>query len=63
MADIEEFDTEQFILCIKERPALWDMLSDDYSNKQIKQRMWEEVTDLFGGEQINNATEKNQLCK
>ena len=45
--DAEEpraFDTESFILFIKERPALWDLSSDGYSNRLLKKEMWEEVT-------------------
>ncbi|KAG8299160.1 hypothetical protein J6590_107751 [Homalodisca vitripennis] len=56
-----EFDTERFILAIKERPSLWNMLLDEYSDKNIKKKMWEEVTLLFGGSGCSNTTEKNKL--
>jgi hypothetical protein len=43
-----DFDTEKFILDIKQRPALWDLSSDDYSNKNLKKKMWEEMNMMFG---------------
>ncbi|KAG8265141.1 hypothetical protein J6590_101720 [Homalodisca vitripennis] len=30
------FNTEGFIMAIKERPSLWDLSSEDYSNRDIK---------------------------
>jgi hypothetical protein len=30
-----DFDMEKLILDIKQRPALWDLSSDEYSNKNL----------------------------
>ena len=63
--DAEEpraFDTESFILFIKERPALWDLSSDGYSNRLLKKEMWEEVTMMFGGSDCKSLKEKVDLC-
>lgn len=63
MSEID-FDTEKFILSIKERPCLWDMTTEEYSNKNIKKKMWEEITLLFrDSDKIDNARENNKLCK
>lgn len=53
-----DFDTEKFIVAVKERPALWDLSSDEYSNKQTKKKMWEEITMLFGGSDLTTQNEK-----
>lgn len=62
MAEVD-FDTEKFITAVKERPALWNMLSDEYSDKNVKRKMWEEITLLFAGSECTTTTEKNDLCK
>lgn len=40
-------DTEKLINLIHVRPAIWDMRSEEYSNKLIKKRSWEEITAAF----------------
>ncbi|XP_050666763.1 uncharacterized protein LOC126966644 [Leptidea sinapis] len=52
------FDTERFIIEIQNREALWNQSSDDYSNKNLKRQLWLELTDIFGGE---NLEEKGEL--
>lgn len=37
------FDTEMFICEIEKRPAIYDIKSKDYSNRDVKAKMWEEV--------------------
>ncbi|XP_072387017.1 uncharacterized protein [Diabrotica undecimpunctata] len=56
-----EFDTEKFIMEIKERPALWDLTSDEYANKNLKKNMWEEIAMVFGGSECRTVKEKNEL--
>lgn len=46
-------DIEKFINEIHIRPAIWDMNSNDYSNKIKKKSSWEEITEAFLDE---NAT-------
>ena len=52
-----DFDTEKFIVAVKERPALWDLSSDEYSNEQTK-KIWEEITMLFAGSDLTTQNEK-----
>ena len=37
------FDTEKFINEISLRPALWQMSSKDYSNRDLKCKLWIET--------------------
>lgn len=37
------FDTEIFICEIEKRPAIYDIKSKEYSNRDVKAKMWEEV--------------------
>lgn len=60
---VPELDVEQFILAVKERPPLWNMLTEEYSDKNIKKKLWEEVTLLFGGSECSNNSERNKICK
>ncbi|XP_050663753.1 uncharacterized protein LOC126964596 [Leptidea sinapis] len=54
------FDTERFIIEIQNREALWNQSSDDYSNKNLKRQLWLELTDIFGGENLEEK-EKGEL--
>lgn len=62
MSEID-FDTEKFICEVKERRALWDLTSDEYSNRNIKKQKWEEITMMFGGSGCLTTQEKNELCE
>jgi hypothetical protein len=44
---MSEFDTEQFIVEVQRRPALWDSSTDDYSNRVIRKKSWNELCELF----------------
>lgn len=44
---MENLDCEKLIDLIHIRPAIWDMRSEDYSNKIVKKRCWEEITNEF----------------
>lgn len=45
-----EFDTEKFIIEIQERQSLWNTTCSDYSDRNIKQKEWEEVVNIYGAE-------------
>lgn len=49
MAD-HMFDTELFIEEVKSRRAIWDMESADYKNRVLKRSAWQELVDIFSGE-------------
>jgi hypothetical protein len=55
---VMDFDTEKFSLQVKQRPAVWDLSSDEYSNKNLKKNMWEEITMVFGGSECTTTKEK-----
>lgn len=57
---MENLDIEKLINEIHLRPAIWDMRSEDYSNKIKKKSSWEEVTDAFMGE-VAEVEEKRKL--
>lgn len=40
-------DIELFISEIENRPAIWDMRSDVYSNRTEKTKAWEEICTKF----------------
>lgn len=44
---MENLDIEKFINEIHVRPAIWDMHSEDYSDKIKRNRSWEEITEIF----------------
>lgn len=56
------FDTERFICELETRRALWDMSCVDYSNRDIKRILWEEITEIFSTEN-STINEKKELCK
>ena len=41
------FDTEKFICEVEQRPSIWDVSSNSYSNKNEKSKAWEELCLLF----------------
>lgn len=55
-----EFDTEQFIMEIQKRSSLWDLSSEDFSNRVLKKKHWEELVEIFGDEELNDE-EKRKL--
>lgn len=58
------FDTEVFINEIQTRPPLWNTKSKDYSNRDIKGKLWIEVgsTIVQNWDELNNA-DKNKEGK
>ena len=44
---LEIIDTDLLINEIEKRPALWDMQSSDYKDKNLKKRCWKEIADIF----------------
>lgn len=52
---MDRFDTELFIDEVEKRPAIWDIQCDDYSNKIIKNRAWQELVEIFGNVEKNNT--------
>lgn len=55
----QAFDTDKFILEIQSRKAIWDLSSDEYSNRDLKKKQWEEIVELFGGEGLPDEEKKN----
>ncbi|XP_047106469.1 uncharacterized protein LOC124775685 [Schistocerca piceifrons] len=44
---LEFMNTEDFISEVESRPVIWDMKSDDYSNKVMKMKAWQEIITKF----------------
>lgn len=55
-----EFDTEQYMYEIENRPALWNMKCKEYSDRVLKIKMWEEIVNIFGEKEMTTV-EKKQL--
>ena len=41
------FDTEKFICEIQQHPAIWDVSSKLYANRNEKTKAWEEICSIF----------------
>lgn len=54
-----EFDTDKFIIEIQSRQSLWNTKCPDYSDRNVKQREWEEIVNIYGAEL--SSEEKKQL--
>ena len=59
----ETSDTEKFILEIQSRPALWDLTSNDYANRDLKKKNWEELVTIFMDKEDASDREKNDYGK
>ncbi|XP_046830030.1 uncharacterized protein LOC124429164 [Vespa crabro] len=63
MEDINNINTEDFISEIELRPAIWELSSDDYTNKITKKNAWEEVIRKFCPEfERKSNAEKNNIA-
>ncbi|XP_072389300.1 uncharacterized protein [Diabrotica undecimpunctata] len=56
------FDTERFIVEIENRPCLWNSASNDYSDRNLKIKCWEELVNIFQDKEEMSNQEKKQLC-
>lgn len=54
------FDSEKFIIEIENRPAIWNSACSEYSNRDVKRKCWEELTDIFSNED-NTVQEKKEI--
>jgi len=64
MAFKEVYDCEILILQIEERPALYDCLLKQYSDKGLKDRLWGEVCEAVVSEWSQlDGLEKREKCK
>jgi len=53
-----EFDTEKFILEIQNRQSLWNTKCSDHYDRNVKQREWEEMVNIYGAE-LSREEKKN----
>lgn len=60
--ETEAFNTQLFIDEIEKRPAIWDMTSSDYSDRNLKRRAWEELVLIFC-EGDDSEEKKKLLCE
>lgn len=52
------FETESLIREVECRKALWDISSDEYSDRDLKKRKWEEITNIFSGDNLSEDEKK-----
>ncbi|XP_072933766.1 uncharacterized protein [Epargyreus clarus] len=45
-------DSERLILEIKNRPALWNTDTTEYTNRKLKAQCWEELVDIFNEDEL-----------
>lgn len=57
------FDTERFIIEIQNRPCLWDTSLNDYSDRNLKIKCWDEIVNIFKEKDEMTNQEKKQLGK
>jgi hypothetical protein len=62
-AEKSNFDTERFIVEVQSRNALWDMTAEEYSNRDLKKKSWEELVDIFINKEDATNAEKNEYGK
>jgi hypothetical protein len=53
------FDTERLIREVECRKALWDISSEEYSDRDLKKRSWEEITNIFCEENASENEKKD----
>ncbi|CAH1992057.1 unnamed protein product [Acanthoscelides obtectus] len=56
------FDTEKFIIEIQNRPCLWDSSSNDYCDRNLKIKGWDEIVNIFKEKDEMTNQEKKQLA-
>jgi len=54
-----EIETDLFISEIEKRPAIWDMKSNEYSNRTLKRNAWGELVLLFSNIEDTEDKKKN----
>lgn len=57
-----QFDSEKFIVEIENHPAIWNSACSEYSNRDVKKKCWEELTNIFSNE-YNTVQEKKEIGK
>lgn len=56
-----EVDAKQFIDEIKKRPALWDKTDTEHLDKQLRKKNWDELVDLFLGNEDAPTHVRNEF--
>lgn len=51
-----------FIREVESRKAIWDVTSDEYSDRDLKRRRWEEITNIMCVDSLTEK-EKNEFGK
>lgn len=55
--------TEDFLSEIESRPAIWDVISDNYSNKVVKTNAWQETIANFVPDfNEESMNERSKIC-
>lgn len=51
--DNKYFDIEALIIEVEQRPPIWNITLSEYSDKNVRKKLWEEIVDKLGGEEIS----------
>lgn len=55
------FDTDKFIQCVQECPAIWEKASKEYSDRNEKEKSWRSVGEaMFEWETMTEAEKQEQ---
>ncbi|XP_028140030.2 uncharacterized protein LOC114334191 [Diabrotica virgifera virgifera] len=54
-------DVKQLIEAVQQRPCIWDIDDNDYTDKEIKKRSWEEIVNIFIPKKDATLTEKREF--
>jgi hypothetical protein len=61
---LDLINTEDFISEVESRPVIWDVKSDDCSNKVVKTNAWQEIIAKFVPDfNEKSMDEKNKIGK
>lgn len=47
MFKMARLDIDRFISEIEQRPVIWDTRNDEYTNKLLKRKAWNELCNIF----------------
>lgn len=62
MSDSETFDTDMFIEEIRNSPCLWDQRTEEYSNRILKNKAWENLCKKFYEDFDSKETREKNKC-
>lgn len=56
------FDTELLISAIEQKPCIWDTSCEDYKNRDIKNKAWEDIAQLLLQDVSDGEQQETSKC-